>query len=221
MGTLTLGTLRERLVQGAGSLRSLIALGALCVVASAGTSCSLDPVHDGQVKALGAEDANIPTGAYHRSGQPCTVCHGGEGPAKNVFSLAGTVFYQAFDPANPHVPVPVDGAYVRIIDADKANHCFVTNCKGNFFARPEVFGAKGLKFPFLVSVQKVNGSGGQPVAMVGHIARESSCAACHKDPPFFDSPGHIYVAQQPPSPLPVCPPPVEPSPPPQCPEGPN
>jgi hypothetical protein len=208
--------LKARLIQGG------LSLGSLMLVASFGVvSCSLDPVHDGQVKALGGEDPNIPAGQYHRAGQPCTVCHGGEGPAKNVFSLAGTVFYQQYDPTKPTVPVPVDQAYVRIIDADKANHCFVTNCMGNFVAEPGVFGAKGLRFPFLVSVQKVNGKGGQPVAMVGHIGRESSCANCHKDPSFFDSPGHIFVGQTPPTPPVQCPPAVEPSPPPQCPEGPN
>jgi len=204
---------KDRAIQGA------LSAGLLALVASFGASCSLDPVHDGEVKALGGEDPNIPTGQYHRSGQPCTVCHGGEGPAKSVFSVAGTVFYQSFDPANPKVPVPVDQAYVRILTADNANLCFVTNCMGNFYATPERLGSKGLKFPFLVSVQKLSGNNNQPVvAMVGHVGREPSCANCHKDPSFFDSPGHIAVNQNPPNPPVQCPPAVEPDPPYVCPE---
>ena len=208
-------TNKERLIQAA------LSVGALFFVASVGPSCSLDPVHDGEVKALGGEDPNIPQGQYHRAGQPCTVCHGGEGPANTVFSLAGTIYYQSYDQANPTVPVGVDQAFVRIIDGEAAHHCFVTNCMGNFYATPDEFGNKGLKFPLLVSVQKVNGKNAQPVAMVGHIGRESSCSNCHKDPSFFDSPGHIYVNQNPPTPPTQCPPAVEPSPPIECPEGPN
>jgi hypothetical protein len=200
------------------SVQFALGICALATSLSVGSSCSLDPVHDGEVKALGGEDPNVPVGQYHRAGQPCTVCHGGEGPAKNSFSLAGTIYYQAFDGKQP---LPVDQAYVRIIDDTKAEHCFVTNCMGNFFARPDVFGQKGLVFPILVSVQKDNGKNASPIGMVGHIGRESSCANCHKDPPFFDSPGHIAVNQQAPANMDTCPPAVEPDPPPQCPEGPN
>ena len=94
-------------------LRSLIGLPWILVLVHLSTSCSLDPVHDGQVSALGAEDSSIPVGEYHRAGQPCTVCHGGEGPAKEVFSVAGTIYYEAYDSAKRAKPVPVDGAYVR------------------------------------------------------------------------------------------------------------
>ena len=208
-------TAKDRAIQIA------LAVGALAGILSADTSCSLDPVHDGEVKALGPEDPGIPIGQYHRAGQPCTVCHGGEGPANMVFQLAGTIYYQPYNVAMPQNPVGVDQAYVRIKDDDGNNHCFVTNCMGNFFVTPDAFGQKGLKFPFLVSAQKVTGTqSGGVSSMVGHIGRESSCSNCHRDPPYFDSPGHVSLGQPPPNPIPACPPLVEPDPLPVCPEGP-
>ena len=174
-------------------------------------SCSLDPVHDGQVSALGGEDSSIAVGQYHRPGQPCTVCHGGEGPATEVFSVAGTIYYEPYDPIKKTPPVPVDGAFVRILTADNANLCFVTNCAGNFYATPDDLMMKGLTFPFLVSIQKISGNNQQPVvAMVGHVGRESSCANCHKDPAFFDAPGHIAINQPPPTAPVQCPPAIDP-----------
>ena len=50
------------------------------------------PVHDQEVQALGPENPEIPPAQYHRAGQPCTVCHGPEGPAQTQFSIAGTIF---------------------------------------------------------------------------------------------------------------------------------
>ena len=56
-------------------------------------ACDTDPVHSSAVDALGPEVAGVPKGPYHRAGQPCVTCHGGEGPASQQFVMAGTVFF--------------------------------------------------------------------------------------------------------------------------------
>jgi hypothetical protein len=73
-------------------LRIPLLLAASMVVAAAISSCA-DPVHDALVASLGPENPAVPQGQYHRAGQPCTACHGPEGPAKTQFSLAGTIFW--------------------------------------------------------------------------------------------------------------------------------
>jgi len=162
-------------------LAKVALLGGACAFGSFAVSCGLDPVHDGAVKALGDEDPNIPQGAYHRAGQPCNVCHDVQGPAENKFALSGTVFW------GPNLQIGVDQAYVRVVDANRAQKCFVTNCVGNFFVRPEDF--PKLTFPILVSVEKPPNYR----AMAGRIGRERACGNCHKQPRFFDSPGQIRL----------------------------
>jgi hypothetical protein len=172
-------------------------LGALALAVIA-TSCNLDPVHRASVNALGPEEPDFypPESEFHRPGEPCALCHSKLGPASNEFVLAGTIFWGPEDYNRR-----VDGAYVRIKDATKTTKCFVTNCSGNFFVRPEDF--RGLTFPLLVSVERAKKPGGtnpgdeETLAirrMAGHIGREPSCALCHiqglRD---FASPGQIRL----------------------------
>ncbi len=173
------------------------ATGALVVVGLAlvGSSCNLDPVNRAAVNALGPErdDLYLPESEFHRPGEPCATCHSSAGPADSQFVLGGTIFW---GPRN--YDRRVDGAYVRIKDARKTTKCFVTNCNGNFFVRPEEF--EKLTFPLLVSVERTQdpyNSNSPRLAfkeMGGHIGREASCATCHilglKD---FGSPGQIYL----------------------------
>lgn len=155
---------------------------ALAIALAGMFSCSLDPVHDDAVEALGGEDPAYPEGQYHRAGQPCLVCHGAQGPADgSKFLLAGTVF------AGPNKPIPVKDAEVRIVTADKTTRCFKTNCRGNFFVRPEQFSF--FRFPILVNISK----NGQTRIMQGHIGREGSCGSCHRPVKFADSPGQIAL----------------------------
>jgi hypothetical protein len=164
-----------------------------------GSSCTIDPVHDAAVKALGDEDPAIPQGKYHRAGQPCLTCHGGQGPADTRLAIAGTVYLGA-DDAKEKSGQGADKALVRIKDANGATKCFVTNCKGNFIVRPEDF--PRLTFPLLTSIQKVSGGVDQQRTMNSRIGREGSCAYCHK-PPFnignkrqlfdIDSPGLVRL----------------------------
>jgi hypothetical protein len=153
------------------------------VVIAAAVSCS-DPVLDDAVKALGNETANVPKGPYHRAGQPCGVCHQPGGPAQSPFTVAGTVF------AQPLRQVGVEGAEVRMTDAEETKFIAKTNCVGNFFVRPSEWNPK---FPILVAI----GKNKVQRVMSGPIGREPSCAKCHSSalPPAdpFSQAGHIYL----------------------------
>jgi len=164
-----------------------------------GSSCTIDPVHDAAVKALGDEEPDIPQGPYHRAGQPCLTCHGGQGPAETRLAVAGTVYLGADDTKKKSAQ-GANRALVRIKDANGSTKCFVTNCKGNFVVRPEDF--PRLTFPLLTSIQKREGTVDQQRTMSSRIGREGSCASCHK-PPFdvgnrrqlydIDSPGLVRL----------------------------
>lgn len=184
--------LRVRL--GAG----LMKLAGFVLVASFGSSCNLDPVHRAGVNNLGDEQSDLypPESQYHRPGEPCALCHSEAGPADSVFVLAGTVFW-----GPDRYDRRVDQAYVRIGGPEKTTKCFVTNCNGNFYVSSGDY--KNLKFPLLVSVERVNnpsGSGPEDQKsikvrrMSGHIGREASCATCHilglRD---YGSPGQIRL----------------------------
>jgi hypothetical protein len=162
-----------------------------------GSSCNLDPVHHAAVAALGDEDASRypPNSAYHRPGEPCTVCHSDRGSASRKFALAGTVFWGPDSTAGG-----VDWAYVFVTDAGGGNLCLTTNCAGNFYLDG---GPKTLTFPLSITVQRVNKPGAdetnlQSRTMNGHIGRESSCAGCHlKDIIDFGSPGNVRLFSSP------------------------
>jgi hypothetical protein len=203
-------------------------LGVAALLASIGSSCNLDPVHRSAVNNLGPEnsDAYPPTSEFHRPGEPCALCHSKDGPADTTFVLGGTVFWGPDDYTRR-----ADGAYVRVRDATGKVKCFVTNCNGNFYARPEDYPTtkvdthEGPVFPLLISVERtVNPGGGGPAdettlkirRMSGHIGREPSCANCHiqglRD---FGSPGQIRLyddeneSKQKAPPIVPCPPPPE------------
>jgi len=168
--------------------------------------CSLDPVQNGAIQALGDEDPNVPQGPFHRQGQPCALCHSRTGPASvRPFALAGTVFIDPFGRRG------AGGAYVRVRDADGRRKCKVTNCKGNFFFEDSDFTQSsfndkpGPAFPVVVSVQKPlpGDELGKFRPMQSHISRESSCAACHRPAPpapdgkaqvaDYDTPGVVRL----------------------------
>lgn len=157
------------------SLAAVLAFGAV----GASSSCA-DPVHDIQVKALGGEAPNVPVGEYHRAGQPCTTCHGQYGPASTQFAIAGTVFH------GPEKAIGEEGVRVELVDATGSQRNATTNCVGNFAIPTSDWNPA---FPVLVQIRK----GTQLRAMQSHIGREGSCSQCHKDPPSFDSPGHISL----------------------------
>lgn len=171
-------------------------------------SCSIfpqDPVHEAAVKAMGDElPGTVPESQYHRPGQPCLVCHANQGPSDLRLAVAGTVFWGrcdckpgvaasagGCDPAKGKTcdQTPVEGAEVRILDSRHRSRCFRTNWAGNFMVPV----SDPIEFPFLVSVFKSHN--GNPIlrSMGGHVGREGSCAGCHKNPSYQDSPGQIRL----------------------------
>jgi hypothetical protein len=125
-----------------------------------------DPVHDDAVEALGPETSGVPQGPEHRPGQPCTVCHGGDGPGSPTFDLAGTVF------AHPDSTQPLEGALVHVSDESGAERSAYTNRVGTFYWTE---GQLGLGSPLWVSIEHC----GQRVDMKTPIFREASCGKCH------------------------------------------
>ncbi len=181
-----------------GARRLCAVLCGLPFLATLAVSCSLDPVHRAGVKNLGTEQSNLypPESEYHRPGEPCALCHSAAGPANSDYVLAGTVFW-----GPDKYERRVDQAYVRIVGPEKTKKCFVTNCNGNFYVTSEEY--KNIKFPLLVSVERVNKPGGKGAddeksikvrRMSSHIGRDASCATCHilglRD---FGSPGQIRM----------------------------
>ena len=153
-------------------------------IALASASCT-DPVLDDIVEDQGNETKNIPQSEHHRAGQRCVACHQEHGKASgSPFTLAGTVF------AQPGRQVGVEGAEIRLTDADGTKYTAKTNCVGNFFIKPSEWVPK---FPILVEIAKNN----VRRSMRSPIGREADCAGCHvldippKDP--FSQVGHIYL----------------------------
>jgi hypothetical protein len=153
-----------------------------------------DPVHDQEVSALGPENPQVPRGQYHRAGQPCTVCHGPEGPAQTQFSVAGTIFWQPYAQPNGQNQgeLGASNAQVSMVDSLGKQFAVVTNCVGNFWTTPAAFNPA---FPIKVSVFTPELKGAPP--MFSQISRAGSCAECHSDPPNYNALGHIYLGAGP------------------------
>ena len=179
------------------SLSICIAVAALAV---AGTSCGLDPVHDKAISALGPEVEGVEPGPDHRPGQPCLVCHGGDGPAGQHFTVAGTIFRAA----NENPPVGMPNAHVVLVDSAGYEPPFpiVTSASGNFYITKSDWDPV---FPLRVRVDyTAKKSGPYPgiSPMTSMIGRDGSCASCHKLTPDPISnnvngptqPGFIYIA---------------------------
>jgi hypothetical protein len=164
----------ERRVQPAvGATMAMIAMAAMA-------SC-VDTTHDDQVQALGGEAAGVARGPDHRPGQPCLVCHGGEGPASSHFSVAGTV-YAVFKATAPAV-----GAQVQIEDISGTTIVAPTNQVGNFY-----IAAQDWQPVYPTQMQVSLGAATQQ--MLTHVGREGSCAACHQSTIGPGSPGPVYAA---------------------------
>jgi hypothetical protein len=170
------------------TLVSTVTLGALAGFMMLGNACG-DPVHDDLVSALGAENPKVPVGPLHRPGQPCMACHGGRGPAKSQFSMAGTVF------TLPDKTDPLAGVVVNLKDSaaypDGKGFNATTNTAGNFFLHSDEYVPA---YPVHVSLSHPNAPPNSGRTMFSHVGRDGSCAGCHHDPVGTESPGHIYFA---------------------------
>jgi hypothetical protein len=174
-----------------------LTLGLLALAVAPVTACTFDPVHQSLVDQLGPEAANIPKGPFHRAGQPCDVCHGGEGPASEQFSVAGTIFY---GPNTTGIGLMGAGSVTVYIQDDNGQTVDVqTNCVGNFWITTSDFQPA---FPLQVSIAGPNSMPYQK--MITQIGREPSCGTCHQvqsglsNQPnqvvnYYQTPGTIYL----------------------------
>lgn len=142
------------------SMLLLTALGA-----TASTSC-FDPVHSDEVDALGPEVNGVSPGPNHRPGQPCRVCHGGQGPASPEFSIAGTVY------AKRGKPQPQRGVEVVVTDANGVTKTAVSNDVGNFYIPIDAWSPT---FPVTVELN----ASGTVKPMITPIGRNGGCGFCH------------------------------------------
>jgi hypothetical protein len=170
------------------SLRSAPALAALAVLAFCAPlvgGCS-DPVQDALINALPGEVPGIRTGPEHRAGQPCALCHSSYGGRHPTFTVAGTLFQK------PTNKVGVEGATVHVTDVTGDARDLTTNCVGNFYIADTQWTPA---FPLWVTITDPSTS--TTVKMTTKIGRDNSCAQCHADPAGTDSPGHIYLTNDP------------------------
>jgi hypothetical protein len=166
----------------------------LLPLAAIADACDTDPVHTEAVKILGPEVAGIPKGEFHRAGQPCVTCHGGEGPASTTFTIAGTVFY---GPANGNVPpIGVGGVTVTLEDDSESVFPVTTDCVGNFFIKPGDWPGHP-EFPVLVTISGAPENMNLVQPMQSHIGRDGSCSDCHQYPTtanYFQTPGLVHLS---------------------------
>lgn len=147
----------------------------MCVAAIAmfAASC-FDPVHSDAVDALGGEVNGVGPGPLHRPGQPCLLCHGGDGPGSPTMSIGGTIYVD--DTAS----APSPGVVVRLTDARGHVEDRISNSAGNFY----VFDYEWTPvWPVKVQVGATDGEGKlTPFAsqMKTLVNSQTSCATCHK-----------------------------------------
>jgi hypothetical protein len=156
-----------------------LVLGLLLAAPAPLSGCN-DETHDEQVAALGGEDPNVPPGPDHRPGQPCLTCHGGIGPAKEQFSIGGTVY------AVEGQSAPAVGATVQIEDITGALGTAQSNEAGNFYITVQDWSPT---YPILPQVTL----GSTTEQMTTHVGRTGSCGDCHSNPASPTSAGPVYM----------------------------
>jgi hypothetical protein len=152
------------------------------VAASAGSVSCVDETHEEEVAALGPEQNGVPPSPLHRPGQPCLTCHGGSGPAKEQFSIGGTVYLTQSDGQ------PAQGAVVQVEDILGNTVNVAANAAGNFFVPLSDYAPH---YPTQMQVTSADGTTVQQ--MTTHAGRDGSCADCHGATPGPNSAGPIYV----------------------------
>jgi hypothetical protein len=148
---------------------------------------------DERIAVLGDEDPNVPTGEFHRPGQPCLLCHGEYLEETPLMTVGGTVY--AFPVRPNETPSPVKGVKVILTDAFGETFSAGTNCAGNFFITKDQWKPA---FPLRAELEyPVPGAEGSTkrVVMSTRISRDGSCAGCHAGPPNQGSPGWVTCAE--------------------------
>jgi cytochrome c553 len=144
-------------------LQSVFATGLATALAAA----CYDPVHLDAVANLGPETPGIPPGPTHRASQPCSTCHGGDGPAETELTIAGTLYQVRGDDA------PLVDGVVTVTDARGEARSMRSNAAGNFFLTEREWAPV---FPLHVVLE----AEGIRREMVTTIGRDGSCATCHR-----------------------------------------
>ena len=150
------------------------------VVAALGAVACINPVHQDEVAALGGEVNNETPGEDHRPGQPCLVCHGGQGPGPD-FAIAGTVYRTRGVGGEREAALarPRDGSEsvtVVLTDAARTEHRNVANGVGNFFVRSNDWAPV---YPVRVRLEYRGSGKTADKEMVSFIGRNGGCASCH------------------------------------------
>ncbi|RYZ68360.1 MAG: hypothetical protein EOP08_00755 [Proteobacteria bacterium] len=185
---------------------SLALFAGLAVAFASATACTMDPVGSAQEEGFAQtpDEGFQPNSEFHRPGQDCMACHGPRGTASPKFVVAGTVFWgRCLDPAggpDKCARQTADRAEVRIVDRDGIQRCIRTNCAGNFFIEEGKWSRdspqKRPAFPLLSSVRKVTQEGAAiEQIMAGHISRAGSCNDCHRQAPYWNSAGQVYLVR--------------------------
>jgi hypothetical protein len=160
------------------NLRILASVVALSVV---GLSCG-DPVHDEEVEALGPDPTGQPNGPTHRAGEPCLVCHGGQGPAHAQFSLAGTIY------GTKGMTDAVEGAVVHLEDATNKIVTVTSNSVGNFYIPLSDYAPT-----YPLNNICIHGPSADSQTMFTHVMKQGSCAGCHFGTPGPTTPGPVFI----------------------------
>lgn len=157
-------------------------LAALLALAAPTLAC-FDPVHDDAVAALGDEAQGVRRGPNHRPGQPCLVCHGGDGPGPD-FEMAGTVYETRAGTA------AAAGVTVRLTDAKGSATQVSTNSVGNFYI-------EGSRWSPTYPVRVELAGGGKTQKMESRIGRQTSCASCHEKQGSTTMAPVVYMSEGP------------------------
>ena len=104
-------------------------------------------------------------------GVDCMQCH-------NNWTVAGTA-YAAPDADRGS---GLEGAEILVIDADGNELTLKTNGAGNFYT------AEPLTFPIHVHARMDSSE----TSML-HSTSNGACNSCHRQPPYSDAPGRVYV----------------------------
>jgi hypothetical protein len=154
-------------------MKRLCAFAIVVVLSGASSSC-IDPVHSDDVSALGPEEQGVREGPTHRPGQPCRACHGGQGPGKPEFTIAGTVYLSRGS------GLPAVGTTVEISDSTNSMvlKTLVTNEVGNFYISTDDW-KPGPTFPLFIRLRDGRADVAGVKEMQTPIGRNGGCAFCH------------------------------------------
>ena len=149
-----------------------LALAVVALSATVSASC-FNPVHSDDVAALGGETAGVRTGPTHRPGQPCLVCHGGNGPGSPEFEIAGTI-YEYRDVASGGV----EGVEVKLTDVTGKVVTLQSNRAGNFYLEKD---RVSLYYPLSVELNdsRITDAPAGVKTMVTPVGRNGGCSFCH------------------------------------------